>query len=113
MWNGEIIEDKERSVKLALLNQDDSDKLIELVCPMNDKSPVSNTLLTMKNVATPYHICYVVKDIEKVIGILKGRNYTLISALKPTIAFSNRRVAFMLSRDAGLVELLEEGNIEK
>ena len=111
-WNGEIIEDKERSVKLAFLNRDGSDELIELVCPMTDKSPVSNTLLTMKNVATPYHICYAVKDIEKVISILKGRNYTLTSALKPAVAFSNRRVAFMLNRDAGLIELLEEENIE-
>ena len=110
MWNGEIIEDKERNVKLAFLNRDGSSELIELVCPMTDKSPVSNTLLTMKNVATPYHICYTVKDIEKVISILKGRNYTLTSALKPAVAFSNRRVAFMLNRDAGLIELLEEGN---
>lgn len=107
-WNGEIIEDAERNVKLAFLSRDDADELIELVCPMNDKSPVSNTLLTMKNIAAPYHICYVVKDIEKVIRILKGRNYTLTSVLKPAIAFSDRRVAFMLSRDAGLIELLEE-----
>lgn len=106
-WDGEIVEDKERNVKLAFLRRDTSGEMLELVCPTNDKSPISNTLISMKNVATPYHICYEVNDIEKVIHILKGRNYILTSALNPAIAFGNRRVAFMLNRDSGLVELLE------
>lgn len=111
-WDGEIIEDTDRNVKLVFLKRNDSGEMVELVCPMNEKSPVSNTLKEMKNVATPYHICYEVADIEKVIGILKGRGYILTSALKPAVAFSNRRVAFLLSREAGLIELLEERKSE-
>ena len=64
----------------------------------------------MRNVATPYHICYEVRDIEKTIEILKKRKYILTDNLKPAIAFGNRRVAFLLSREAGLIELLEMGN---
>ena len=107
-WDGEIIDDSSRGVTLAFLRRYDSDEMIELVSPVNEKSPVSHTLNTMKNVATPYHICYEVDDIEKTVEILKGRKYTLTDKPKPAVAFDGRRVAFMLSREAGLIELLEE-----
>lgn len=106
-WNGEIINDDVRNVKLAFLKRYDSNDLLELVSPMNDNSPVSNILTTMKNVATPYHICYEVEDIEKTIDILKNRKYILTDDVKPAVAFNNKRVAFLLNRDAGLVELVE------
>lgn len=111
-WDGKIIEDVERNVNLAFLHRAGSDEMIELVCPMNERSPVTSTLNTMKNISTPYHICYEVKDIENTIRILKNRKYTITSALKPAAAFNNRRVAFLLSRNAGLVELLEETESE-
>lgn len=111
IWDGGIIDDNDRNVRLAFLRRGDSRNVLELVCPQNEKSPVSHTLNTMKNVATPYHICYEVNDIEKTIQILKGRGYILTDCPKPAVAFDNRRVAFMLSRDSGLIELLEaEGN---
>ena len=106
-WDGEIIEDSERNVNLAFLTRNGSDEMLELVSPLNGKSPVSSTLGAMKNVSTPYHICYEAKDIERTIEILKRRKYTITSPLKPAVAFNNRRVAFLLSRSAGLVELLE------
>ena len=106
--DGEIIEDADRSVNLAFLKRYDSSEIIELVSPTGEKSPVSGTLKNMKNVATPYHICYEVKDLDKTIEILKDRKYTLTDRARPAIAFKNRRVAFMLSRDSGLIELLEE-----
>lgn len=108
IWDGEIIDDSSRGVRLAFLNRYDSDEVLELVSPVNEKSPVSHTLNTMRNVPTPYHICYEVSDIEKTVEILKGRRYTLTDKPKPAVAFNDRRVAFMLSRDAGLIELLEE-----
>lgn len=81
---------------------------IELVAPLDDKNPVSNTLAKMKNVSVPYHICYEVEDIEETIGELKKRGYMLIQKLAPAIAFDNRRVVFMLKREVGLIELLEQ-----
>lgn len=108
VWDGKIIDDSFRGVKLSFLKRYDSDEVIELVSPVNEKSPVSNTLNTMKNVATPYHICYEVSNIEKIVEILKGRKYILIDKPTPAVAFNGRRVAFMFSRDAGLIELLEE-----
>jgi len=108
IWDGQIIDDSSRNVKLAFLKKDDSDEVIELVSSVNDKSPVSHTLEIMKNVPTPYHICYEVNDLEKVIDILKKKKFILTDKPKPAVAFDGRRVAFMLSKDAGLIELLEE-----
>ena len=62
----------------------------------------------MKNTASPYHICYEVPDIEKTIDILKKRRFILTDGLKPAVAFDNRRVAFLLNRNTGLIELLEK-----
>lgn len=86
--------------------------MLELVSPMNDKSPVTSTLEMMKNVSTPYHICYEVTNIEKAVEILKHRKFTVTSPIRPAIAFNSRRVAFLLSRNGGLVELLEENASE-
>lgn len=107
-WDGEIVEDNARSVNLAFLKHDAPGGMLELICPTSKRSPVSNILESRRNVATPYHICYEVCNIEKIIHILKRRKYTLTDALKPAVAFGNRRVAFMLSRNSGLIELLEE-----
>lgn len=106
--DGQIIDDKERDVRLAFLKNVFSDDVIELVSPINTEAPVSNTLRMMKNVSTPYHICYEVDDIEKMITILKGYRYVLTEKANPACAFSSRKVAFMLNKDVGLIELLEK-----
>ena len=111
-WDGKIIEDTSRNVYLAFLTRYDTGEMLELVSPINERSPVSHTLNMMKNVAAPYHICYEIEDIDKTINIMKGRKYTLTEKPKKAVAFGNRRVAFMLSRDSGLIELLEEEKSE-
>ncbi len=105
--DGKIVEDKDRNVKLAFLKRKQSGEVLELVAPNQDDNPVSNTLRVMKNMATPYHICYEVKDLDKTIEILKGRKYIVTETPKPAVAFDNRRVAFLLNRNVGLIELLE------
>lgn len=106
-WDEVIIDDASRGVKLAFLSRNNSDEVIELVSPVNERNPVSHTLNTMRNVSHPYHICYEVCNLENTIDILKSRSYTLIEKPKPAIAFNDRRVAFLLNRDAGLIELVE------
>lgn len=107
-YNGEIIKDISRNVELAFLKRYDTNVVLELVASINEKSSVYNMIQTMKNVSTPYYICYEVNDIDKTIDILKTRKYILIEKTKPAVAFDNRRVAFMLNREVGLIELLEE-----
>lgn len=87
VWEGKTIDDTERNVKLALLRSGHSKAVIELVCPANDRSPVNHMIRSMKHVATPYHMCYEVEEIEKTIHTLKGQGYILTAPLEPAIAF--------------------------
>lgn len=108
IWDGKLINDDARSVSIAFLKRNDSPSMLELISPMTNKSPVSHLLESMKNVATPYHMCYVVSDIQRIIEVLKMRGFVITDRVKPAKAFNNRRVAFLLSREVGLIELLEE-----
>lgn len=103
----EIIMDQERGVSLAFMKHHDEPYLIELVSPLHEKSPVSQTLAGMKGVTTPYHICYEINDIERAVQILKKWGYIQTAALSPAIAFQGRRVTFFVTREGGLIELLE------
>ena len=65
-----IIIDPIQNVKLCFLDKSDSPTL-ELVCPIDDKSPVVSIL--KKNNAMPYHTCYEVDDIDLEIKKLKKK----------------------------------------
>ncbi len=107
---GDIIEDEARRVRLAFLCREGSDEKIELVAPAGENSPVSGMLRLMKNNATPYHICYAVNNIEEAVRDLVDSGFLPLSDLAPAVAFEGRRVAFLMNKTAGLVELLEEAD---
>ena len=73
---------------------------IELVSPSCEESPVMSIL--KKNGVTPYHISYIVEDIEKVIARLKSMKFILIE--KP-IEHDNDIFAFLYNKHVGLIEL--------
>ena len=106
--DSEITEDVDRNVRIIFLCRPDHDERLELISPLNEKSPVSATLKTMKNVATPYHICYETSDLEAGIAALKGLRFAQVNPPKAAVAFSGRRVAFLLKKETGLIELVEK-----
>ena len=108
---GGVTADEGRGVYLAFMERPDTNALIELVAPMHDKSPVSKLLASSNNVASSYHICYEVEDIDFAVAELKRRGYVLTDAAKPAPAFGGRKVAFLLHKDAGLAELLARDNV--
>ena len=78
---------------------------IELVEPMSEDSPVY--AFAKKNKAGYHHICLNTDNIEKSIEELCQKSFMLVSEPKPAIAFANKRVAFLISRNKLLWELLE------
>jgi methylmalonyl-CoA/ethylmalonyl-CoA epimerase len=78
---------------------------IELIEPVNEKSPVRNIL--DKVGTTPYHFCYSTNDIIKEISNLKEKKFLL--AVKPfeAKAIGNRKICFCYHPGFGLIELLE------
>jgi methylmalonyl-CoA/ethylmalonyl-CoA epimerase len=101
-----IYNDKDRNLKIVFVDNHNGVK-IELIAPDGDESAVSNILLKMKNVSSPYHICYEVENIEETMVMLKKMGFILTKKPAPAIAFDNRRVVFMVNRDVGLIELVE------
>jgi len=61
----------------------------------------------LKKQQSLYHLCFEVKTIEKAIEMARKHGFHCIAAPVPAKAFGSRRIAWLFSRDYGLVELLE------
>jgi methylmalonyl-CoA/ethylmalonyl-CoA epimerase len=78
---------------------------VELLAPVDDSSPVCKIL--EKNGVMPYHMCYVVEDIEKAVTDLRKQKYVLVSQPVEAVAIHNCKVVFLFNRHIGLIELVE------
>lgn len=100
----EAIVDVERSIEILFLENEDY--CIELVAPINNRSPISDILRKSGN--TPYHICYKTYNLINEIENLKKCGYIVIAAPLEAPAINNRKVAFLYKINIGLIELEEE-----
>lgn len=98
--------DPVQNVNIAFLSKM-GNPLIELISPYDETSPVNKNL--QKNGVSPYHICYEAEDLEAAIAELKKQKFLVVSRPAPAAAMENRRVCFLFSKDAGLIELVETG----
>lgn len=96
--------DELRKVELAFLINNEGLQ-IELVMPLNENSVVYSYLKKQRN--SFYHICYTTENLDNTINELSLSGFLLIDAPKPAVAFNNKRVAFLYSKFAGMIELLE------
>jgi len=106
-WDGAIFEDPHQRVKVAFLSTRQSDAQIELVAPANEQSPVRNFL--EKQGEGLHHVCYEVSDLERAIADFRSRNAVLAKHPLPAVAFGGRRIAWVITREKLLIELLERG----
>ena len=79
---------------------------IELVAPINNGGAAVDKYLSSIG-ATPYHICYISKDIEEDIKLMEKSRFKVIIPLTPAVAFDNKRVVFMYSLTIGMIEIVE------
>jgi methylmalonyl-CoA/ethylmalonyl-CoA epimerase len=105
-WDGRIIEDPLQKVKVAFLSTRPEDALIELVAPMGDDAPVLRFL--QERGGGFRHLCYEVAILEKELTEFRQRGAVLAKRPKPAVAFDGRRIAWILTAEKLLVELLEE-----
>lgn len=98
------VEDRDRNIYIAFGEMDGY--RVELVAPICEGSPVDMHL--SKIGPTVYHICYKSTDIEADIERLQANRFKVSIPLAPAIAFGNKRVVFMYSLSAGLIEIVEE-----
>lgn len=101
----DTIFDPIQNVFISFMEKKNSPR-VELVAPVNKESPIWNTL--NKNGTIPYHFCYEVDDIVQEVDKLKKMKFILVSKIVPAVAFDNRLVCFLYSKEAGLIELLNK-----
>ncbi|MCO4314536.1 VOC family protein [Pectobacterium versatile] len=101
----DIIRDDIRGVDIVFLTSD-TNELIEIVSPYTENSIVKNLIKKSNN--NLYHIAYSVDDIDEKILNLQHEGFILIDPPKPAIAFNGKKVAFLISSNVGMIELVEE-----
>lgn len=104
-WDGFVYEDPNQKVKVTFLITRPGDPRIELVEPVGEDSPVLR-FLREKGTGL-HHVCYEVEDLEQSMAGMKTRGAMIARRPKPAVAFQGRRIAWMLTQEKLLVELLE------
>jgi methylmalonyl-CoA/ethylmalonyl-CoA epimerase len=104
-WDGRIFEDPYQMVKVAFLTTRPGEPQIELVQAAVEESPVTRFL--REKGGGLHHICYQVEKIESTLAWMKSRGAILARPPKPAMAFEGRRIAWVLTAEKLLVELLE------
>jgi methylmalonyl-CoA/ethylmalonyl-CoA epimerase len=104
-WDGQIFEDPLQKVKVAFLTTRPGDPQIELVQPVGESSPVAKFL---QQGGGMHHLCYEVADLEAELAAFRSRGAAVASRPKPAVAFGGRRIAWVITSEKFLVELLEE-----
>ena len=101
----DVVRDTIRKVDILFIcNENNS--VIELISPYEVGSDVDGVLKKWGG-SSPYHLCFLVSDIDEYI---KNLDRTNVVIRKPEIApaINNKRVAFLYNKDFGLFEVVEE-----
>lgn len=101
-----IFVDKIIGVKVAFINLNNKIYL-ELIEPIDNSSPVFNFL--QKRGSSLHHLCFEVENIHYECERLREFNYLVTLSPTPAVAFDNRKIAFLMSKEENfLIELLEK-----
>lgn len=99
----EIFEEKVQKAKIAFLSKPGF-TTIELVSPLEGKSPVDNILKT--NGVSPYHICYQVEDIMEALEELFEEGFKPLFMPVESVAMDNRKICYLYHTDIGYIEIV-------
>lgn len=103
-WDGVISIDPNQKVKVAFLVTRPEDAQVELVEPDSADSPV---LAFLERGGGLHHVCYEVADLEEELAQFRSRRALIVKRPKPAVAFEGRRIAWLLTAEKLLIELLE------
>jgi methylmalonyl-CoA/ethylmalonyl-CoA epimerase len=106
VWDGRIFSDPSQKVKVAFISTGEGDPLIELVEPDAVDAPVQRFL--REKGGGLHHVCYEVEDPGAELTAMRSRGGRVVMRPKPAVAFDGRQIAWVLTREDLLVELLEK-----
>ncbi len=107
-WDSQIFADPNQKVKVAFLSTRPGDARVELVEPDGSDSPVLRFL--NEKGGGLHHACYEVRDLEQELIAFRSRGSLIAKRPKPAVAFQGRRIAWVLTPEKFLIELLEESS---
>lgn len=80
--------------------------LLELLEPLGERSPIARSLAEGRKLL---HVCFEVGDLESALETCRPEGFHRISPVRAVPEFGGRRIVWVLSREYGLVELIERG----
>lgn len=98
-----VVYDNIRDADIVFLGKDGY--VIELVRPCSERSVAAGLMKIYKN--APYHICYETDSFLEDMAMLEDSGFLRIDEPTPAPALGQRKVVFLLSASAGMIELLE------
>jgi methylmalonyl-CoA/ethylmalonyl-CoA epimerase len=104
-WDEVIFADPRQKVNVTFLMAAPGGALIELVEPHADDAPVSRFL--KEKGQGLHHLCYEVNRLEEAVAELRSNGALTAKPPKPAVAFEGRRIAWVLTAEQLLLELLE------
>ncbi len=104
----EIIHDPAQTAFVQFLRLDGDPTYLEFVAP---DGPASKLAKAAAKGPGLNHLCYSVDDIEKATAAMYESGMIVLSLPVPAIAFSGRRVSWLMGKDRVAVELVERGNV--
>jgi len=105
VWDGRIIHDPIQKVYVTFLRTaSGNEPQIELVAPAGEGSPVTRFL---EKGGGLHHLCYEVGNLELRLEEMRSQGCLPVKRPQPAVAFGGRRIAWVLTREKLLIELLE------
>lgn len=100
---GEIVNDDTQRTKICFLTKPEELR-IELVEPYEENKTMQKML--NKRGVSPYHMCYVVEDVDAEYDRLIQENWTALFQPVAAPAFDNRKICYFWNSEIGFIELV-------
>jgi methylmalonyl-CoA/ethylmalonyl-CoA epimerase len=104
-WDGKIVADPMQGARVSFLTMRPEDAQIELVEPDSPNAPTARFL--REKGEGLHHLCYEVRDLTLALQEMRAAGSLLAKPPKPAVAFGGRRIAWLLTAEKLLLELLE------
>ncbi len=101
----EVFSEEVQRTKIAFLKKPNM-TTIELVSPLDGKSPVDNILKTQG--VSPYHVCYVVEDIMQAVEDLYEEGFKPLFMPVESVAMEYRKICYLYHTNIGYIELVSK-----
>jgi methylmalonyl-CoA/ethylmalonyl-CoA epimerase len=104
-WDEKIFHDPLQKVRVTFLQtQNPGDAQVELIEPAAEDSPI---LSFLQKGGGLHHLCYEVTDLDTELDEMRSRGLVVVRKPLPAVAFENRRIAWLSTKQKLLLEFLE------